>query len=137
MLISIKGEPPRATAQEKGVDTRGGRPRFYDKPAVRDARRYYRDAAEIAMIGKKTMTGAVRLSVMFGFGTDDKAKQRQLWKTTRPDCDNMVKILKDELTHAGVWKDDAQVAEVKVQKIWVPRENAGTSILIEELETER
>lgn len=136
MLINISGEPPRTTAQEKKIAVVNGRPRFYNTKAVTAAKEYYRTTAEALMLGRKPIAGPVRLSVMFGFGTDDKAKLKQLWKTTRPDTDNMVKILKDELTHAGVWNDDAQVVEENVKKMWVPRADAGTSILIEELEVD-
>lgn len=134
MLINITGEPPRTTAQEKKIAVVNGIPRVYTTKAVSAAQAYYRGTFEAHAIGHKPIEGPIRLSVMFGFGTDDKQKLRQLWKTTRPDTDNMVKILKDELTHAGVWLDDAQVVEENVKKLWVPRNDAGVSILIEELE---
>jgi hypothetical protein len=35
-LVTIYGEPPRATAQQKGVDTRCGYPRFYKKARQRE-----------------------------------------------------------------------------------------------------
>lgn len=39
------------------------------------------------------------------------------YKTTRPDVDNLTKLLLDALTSAGVaWKDDAQVAELLITK---------------------
>ena len=136
MLINISGEPPRTTAQEKKIAVVNGRPRVYTTKAVSAAQAYYRGTFEAHAIGHKPIEGPIRLSVMFGFGTDDKQKLRQLWKTTRPDTDNMVKILKDELTRAGIWNDDAQVTEEWVRKMWVPRADAGTSILIEELEVE-
>ena len=39
-------------------------------------------------------------------------------KTTKPDVDNALKAILDAATKAGVWRDDAQVASVVVEK-WI------------------
>lgn len=50
----------------------------------------------------------------------DKGKRHRdgEFKTSRPDTDNLQKLLKDCMTKAGFWKDDAQVCEEFVQKLW-------------------
>lgn len=61
-------------------------------------------------------------------------KTRTLWgkyKTTRPDCDNYVKELKDAMTEAGFWHDDAQVVDLRVVKTY--SEKASISIQVEDL----
>ena len=40
------------------------------------------------------------------------------YKTTRPDADNLQKLLKDCMTRLGYWRDDAQVASEIVEKFW-------------------
>lgn len=44
------------------------------------------------------------------------------YRTTKPDTDNLQKLLKDCMTVAGFWKDDALVCSEIVEKFW-----AGTS----------
>jgi Holliday junction resolvase RusA-like endonuclease len=36
----------------------------------------------------------------------------------KPDIDNFQKALFDAITHAGIWKDDSQVAKVEAEKRW-------------------
>jgi len=39
-----------------------------------------------------------------------------VWKTTKPDTDNLIKMLKDCMTTAGFWKDDAIVCSEVTEK---------------------
>ena len=63
------------------------------------------------------MEGAVVLRVDFYFPANKPHKPGEP-KITRPDTDNMIKLLKDCLTRSGYWKDDAQVADEVVIKIY-------------------
>jgi len=54
------------------------------------------------------------------------------WHTKKPDADNVFKAAADALTHLGVWRDDSQIAEVKIQKYYSDS-NACSQITIEEL----
>ena len=40
------------------------------------------------------------------------------YRTSKPDTDNLVKMLKDVMTELGFWKDDAQVASEVIEKYW-------------------
>lgn len=51
--------------------------------------------------------------------------------TTKPDTDNLQKLLKDCMTKLGYWQDDAQVASEIVEKFWA--DTVGIYIKIEEL----
>ena len=40
------------------------------------------------------------------------------YKITKPDTDNLQKLLKDCMTAVRFWSDDAQVASEVVEKFW-------------------
>ena len=62
------------------------------------------------------MEGAVQLWVKWCFprGRHEDGEYR----TSKPDTDNLQKLLKDCMTAAGFWKDDAQVASEVCEKFW-------------------
>lgn len=132
----IPGEPPTATAQQKGERVVNGKIVHYTKTKVKDAQEMYAWAARAALpsgwqpIPKPK---GVRLYVAFAFGTDD-LKKVGTWRTSRPDADNLVKALMDGFKDAGVWEDDSQVASLQVDKTWWSRKNACIHVQIEELE---
>ena len=53
------------------------------------------------------------------------------YRITKPDTDNLQKMLKDCMTLVGFWKDDALVASEITEKFWA--EKPGIYIRIEEL----
>lgn len=53
------------------------------------------------------------------------------YRTTKPDTDNLQKMLKDCMTKSGFWEDDALVASEICEKFWA--EVSGIYIKIEEL----
>lgn len=108
----IPGEPPTATAQQKGYNRRTKK---YYKPAeLRAAEQWYlwglRSSRPAA-----PLEGAVILSVEFRFPAGKGHKDGEP-KITRPDTDNLIKALKDCMTRLGFWTDDAQVAQETVRK---------------------
>lgn len=58
------------------------------------------------------------------------------WRVTKPDTDNLQKLLKDCMTKCGFWKDDAQVVRETVEKRWSD-EPTGIYIEITELEVKQ
>jgi Holliday junction resolvase RusA-like endonuclease len=52
----------------------------------------------------------VWLNVVFIFPRPKSAKKAGPFKGTKPDLDNLVKAVKDALTHARWWTDDGRVA---------------------------
>ena len=99
--------PPTVTHQEKEIAIRHGKPVVYEPPALKDAR-----AKLMAYIGRhrpeKPLSGPVALDVMWLFPITGKHHDGEA-KTTKPDTDNLQKLLKDVMTDLGFWKDDAQV----------------------------
>lgn len=119
--------PPTATAQMHKVTHQG---RFYDPPEVADARAKL--LAHLALNApEKPLTGALRLYVKWCFPSRDGKHVTGEPKITRPDTDNLQKLLKDCMTAAGFWKDDALVAEEFVGKYWADMEHAGIYIRVE------
>jgi Holliday junction resolvase RusA-like endonuclease len=53
------------------------------------------------------------------------------YRITKPDTDNLQKLLKDCMTKVGFWTDDCLVASEIVEKFWA--EIPGIWIRIEEL----
>ena len=53
------------------------------------------------------------------------------YRTSKPDTDNLQKLLKDVMTQQGFWKDDALVASEITEKFWA--KIPGIYIRIEEL----
>ena len=55
-----------------------------------------------------------------------------MWCNTRPDCDNITKMMWDVLTQAGFWKDDGLVSKLVFSKKWAKK--SYIRIRIQELE---
>lgn len=109
----IPGPPPRTTAQHKGLNGRTGA--WYKPERLREAEDKYMLYCRMAR-PRTPLEGPVELRVEFRF---PRGKNRDGEpKTTRPDTDNMIKLLKDCLTRAGFWRDDAQVVLETTAKLW-------------------
>ena len=121
--------PPTATHQEKKVRMAGGRPVFYDPPEVQAARSKLTDYLA-GHRPDRPLEGGIRLLVKWCF---PRGKHRDgEYRITRPDTDNLQKLLKDCMTAAGFWKDDAQVASEICEKFWA--EVPGLYICLEQIE---
>jgi Holliday junction resolvase RusA-like endonuclease len=123
--------PPTVTAQEHEVTVRKGKPAFYDPPELKDARAKL-SAALAQHRPDKPYTVGVQLVVKWLFPIRGKCHKHGDYKTTRPDTDNLQKMLKDCMTKCGFWKDDALVASEICEKFWA--DVPGIWIYIEELE---
>ena len=107
-----------------------GKPVFYEPPDLAEARAKL--TAHLAPHRPaKPLGGAVRLIVKWCFPLCGKHQDGE-YKATRPDTDNLNKLLKDCMTALGFWKDDAQVASELCEKFWagVP----GIFICVQELD---
>lgn len=109
--IWIAGKPPTATAQQKGRSATGA---WYKPAKLKAAEDYYLWGLK-SYRPAEPLEGAVILSVEFRFPATKPHKDGDP-KITRPDTDNMIKLLKDCMTKLGFWVDDAQVALELVRK---------------------
>lgn len=121
---------PTTTHQMHKVSKSSGKIRFYEPQELRDARNKFR-----AYLGKyrpgKPLRGALRLSTKWLF-PPGKSHKPNTWKTTRPDTDNLIKLLRDCMTAEGFWQDDAQVASELTEKFY--GEHEGIYVRVEEME---
>lgn len=122
-------KPPTTTHQQKQVTVRNGKPVFYEPEELKAAR-----AKLMAHLGqhvpKKRYNSSIRLMVKWCFPITGKHFDGE-YKYTRPDADNLQKLLKDCMTDVGYWKDDALVVSEIVEKFWA--KIPGIYIRIEEI----
>lgn len=122
--IFIDGQPPRTTHQS---GTRISGHHTYKTRALKDAESWLlaglkEDAPEFPE------EGPVLLDCEWRYKPTKKITG---WKTTRPDTDNLMKTLKDVMTSAGYWLDDAQVVSETCRKVWSSK--PGIEIYVESL----
>lgn len=124
-------KPPTVTHQCKRVAPgRDGRVRHYEDGRLKAAR----EKLMAHLAGRAPaapLTGALRLLVKWCFPLTGRHRDGQ-YKTTRPDTDNLQKLLKDCMTDAGFWTDDAQVVSEICEKFYAAL--PGLYIAVEQLE---
>ena len=130
MKIFLSMCPPTATAQERKVTVRNGRPIFYEPLGLKAARQEIMKALA-PYKPEEPLPGPIELKVLWLFPTR-KNSLDGAYRETKPDTDNLDKLLKDCMTRCGFWHDDAQVVSEITEKFWAKR--PGIYLRIEELE---
>ena len=120
---------PTVTHQEKSVTVRNGKPYFYEPAELKAARVKLRDALHRFKPEKPFEGVPLSLVVMWCFPRGNHADGE--YRITKPDTDNLQKLLKDIMTELGFWKDDALVAVELCRKFWA--ELPGIYVGIEQL----
>lgn len=110
--------PPTVTHQEKKIGVRNGKPYVYEPGELKDAREkleahFYRFRPD-----EPYRTG-VRLVVKWLFPRGNHRDGE--YRITKPDTDNLQKLLKDVMTELRFWTDDALVASEVSEKFWAER----------------
>lgn len=132
MRFFLRMVPPTVTAQEHKVKVIHGRPMFYDPAKVKEARSLLK--ANLLIYKPATpLEGPIELHAIWLFPRGRSHKHNE-WRITRPDTDNLQKLLKDCMTVMGFWKDDAQVVRETCAKKWSD-EPCGIDIEIRVLES--
>jgi len=130
MRFKLKMIPPTATAQQKGECIRAGYIHHYKKKNVAAAEAILRDALLPYVPDAPITDWPVMLIVKWMFPYPKSAKKHQpgysRYKITRPDTDNLNKMLKDVMTDMGFWKDDALICCEVVSKVY--NDEPGISI---------
>jgi Holliday junction resolvase RusA-like endonuclease len=116
MQFFLPMNPPRTTKQTQRMGKAGGKLIFYDTPELRAAEQKL-IAAFAQHSPPEPLTGPVRLVVKWIWHSKDKHRHGQ-YKPTRPDTDNLQKLLKDVMGKVGFYHDDAQVASEIAEKFW-------------------
>lgn len=120
--------PPTVTHQEKQVGVRNGKPYVYEPERLAAARAKL-TAHLLRHRPAEPYRCGVRLTVKWLFPAGEHPDGA--YRTTKPDTDNLQKLLKDCMTAAGYWTDDALVASEIAEKFWAAR--PGIYIRVEEL----
>ena len=126
MEFRLDISPPTVTAQEHKVRVVRGKPMFYDTQKLKDARATFEKLLR-QHVPVEPITGPVALTVEWRFAT--KTHKEGTYRVTRPDTDNLQKLLKDCMTAVGFWQDDAQVCREEVTKRW-SRQKPGIHIRV-------
>ena len=93
----------------------------------------WKEAIQICFMQKKrmpTITGPVYLTIHFYF--QKKGLNTTIPHTSKPDKDNLEKVVMDALTGIGVWNDDSQVYGGRTAKFWTD-DKSGAEIWVEEI----
>ena len=121
--------PPTVTHQQKKITIVDGKPRFFEPAKLKEAR--MKITSHLSKnVPESKYTRSVRLVTKWCFPITGKHTDGE-YKYTKPDTDNLQKLLKDCMTKCGYWKDDALVVSEITEKFWasVP----GIYIRIEEI----
>lgn len=121
--------PPTVTHQEKQIHIVTGKPVFYEPAELKAARQKLIDHLAGHKPEKPFCTG-IRLMVKWCFPVGATHRNGE-YRITKPDTDNLQKLLKDCMTTCKFWKDDALVASEIVEKFW--SDIPGIYVRIEEL----
>lgn len=122
--------PPTSTAQQKQINWKNRT--IYESQETAEARAKL-TVNLAAHRPAEPMTGPLTLHVKWCFPVTEKHKHGT-WRDTRPDTDNLEKLLKDCMTVLGFWKDDAQVTQEIIEKFWW--DTPGIYVRIRNLEGE-
>ena len=127
--------PPKATSQQKGAVRTGKGVRFFKKAHVAQAESNLLSLVRSVLPSDwvPILVGPIRLEVSFTFPWRKSEPKKNRTMPLRhmdvsPDCSNIIKMLEDCLTRLNVWRDDGQVAELRVQKFW--GDTPGISITV-------
>ena len=132
-LVLHLDQIPSGTAQQKRTNRRTGA--FFESETIRRARTIY-TALLLPYRPKVPYEAPLRVTVTFAYSIKDK-KKRGKWKTCTPDCDNLVKLFLDCMTACGFWKDDAAIADLRIQKVYHETDEARIYVRIKEIGGER
>lgn len=136
----LRGEPhamgrPRAMAM---FPKNGGRAFVRMHPAPEDEQATASAARVLRTVpGPFPIEEPVELRVRFVMPMrqgDIRKRSRvpEKWDPTRPDLDNLLKLLLDAATAAGWWKDDALVVRIVAEKTTAAEgEESGTHLVLE------
>lgn len=133
MQFFININPPTVTDQEHRIGKRkDGSVYIYRDQELRRAREELK--AQLRKFAPAApLRAPVRLVVKWCF--PNGSHRSGTYKTTKPDTDNLNKMLKDVMTELHFWKDDAAVASEIIEKFW--NDVPGIFIRAEEIQEEK
>lgn len=120
--------PPTVTHQEKKIHVVNGKPVAYEPPELAIARdKLIGNLSKHIPENKYVVPVELITKWCFPRGRHKDGEYR----ASKPDTDNLQKLLKDCMTKCGFWKDDALVCREITEKFWA--KIPGIYIRIKEL----
>ncbi len=121
----VIGKPQPAGSKRAFINRKTGKPIVTDDNPR--AKPWQQEIASTVM-GER-FEGPVRLELTFyvrrpkghfgtGSNSDRLKSSAPRFPTTKPDATKLVRAVEDALTHAGLWRDDSQVVEQHVRKVY-------------------
>lgn len=123
------------SAQQKGAMVRNGRIMFYEKSKVKTARKLITSTLLDLADGQRCEHSAYCVTIVYVYRPSTiKRKQFGMPKTTRPDIDNVTKLMLDAISDSHIaWADDGAVSTLVLRKRYAHSdEEAFVYIRIEE-----
>lgn len=132
LFLRLEPDIPKLTHQN-GIKTRvvNGHAQVYKTPELRALEAKYISSLK-HFAPAEPWNCPIRLTTEWIFRAPKG--NYEIYKTTKPDTDNLVKTLKDCLTRCGYWKDDALVASERCEKLYADDDEPhGIKIIIHDL----
>ena len=131
--------PPKSTHQASLRILKHGDKQFIGKMTTSKGKavEHMLSAGFSPYVPAEPMQGPLYLKILYRFpwrkgqSKRSRAGRTFMWCDTRPDADNLEKLLMDVLSALNYFKDDAQVADLQIQKQW--GEEPGIGIELREL----
>ena len=108
--------PPTKTHQQKKIRIQNGKPMTYEPVELKTLRSKLMGLL-VKYRPEAPLVGPIQLVTKWIYPARGKHASGE-YKTTKPDTDNMIKLLKDCMTDCGYWKDDAHVASEVTEKFY-------------------
>ena len=135
MKIQLKFDI-KPMAKQSFRTTRTGQ-KYLDASVIR-YRKAIRNMAIAQMRNQKAekIEGAVNMNIIYAFRRPKSLSKKErneidggknIPKTTKPDIDNLTKAILDALNGIA-WKDDAQVTQINIQKVWSAKDQIEVEI---------
>lgn len=121
--------PPTKTYQQKQVHVVKGKPIFYEPQELKMIRNKFKEQLS-KHVPKAPIDCAARLTVKWCFPISGNHFDGE-YKYTKPDTDNLNKMLKDVMEDLKFFTNDSRVASEIIEKFWALQ--PGIYIKIEEL----
>lgn len=107
---------PTVTHQQKKVHVLHGKPQFYEPAKLKEVRAMFMDQL-LPYKPPKPLDGPLRLTTKWLFPMIKGVESGQ-YKHTKPDTDNLIKLLKDCMERTGFYVNDSRVASEVNEKFW-------------------
>lgn len=120
---------PTVTHQQKKVRVIHGKPQFYEPDQLMETRAMFMELLA-PYAPDEPLDGPLRLTTKWLF-PKIKGTTNGQYKHTKPDTDNIVKLLKDCMERTGFYVNDSRVASEVIEKFWA--DTVGIYVRLENL----